>query len=396
MCSEQILLNGPGTRDPKKGFAGSHSKAIPSSANLTALAIFTDQLGLKTEPVVPMLRPFLHGPDADAGNPDAARYSHYFELANRLFQRVDRGAAEIAVLPWDWNRVRDNPALVRPARRFIRENAAAGLRTLVFSVSDPEAALREPQTILFRTSLIGRKLRADEHAMPAWGVFVPGLSRQNLSLRSFEPTPTVGFCGASYRSGFREPNWFRRNFRPWRCQYERVLPKKPGLRAHVIDRLRKASGIKTNIVERERFLAGALQKGELNLDAYVIARHEYVQNLLASDYALCVRGGGNFSFRLYEALQLGRIPLFINTDCVLPWPEHIPWRSLCVWVEQAELDGLEETLLAHHRRLGRGGFEDQQRQCRAVWEDYLSPSGFFTTLRAWLQERGHCRNRPKT
>ncbi len=365
-------------------------------ANLAALPFFTDRLGCKAEPVVAMLHPFLDGSDLASLGPNPDQYKGFFSSAHRLFTRTDRRLAQIAVLPWDWNRVRDNPALVRPARRFIRQNAAAGLRTLVFSVSDPEFALREPHTILFRTSLLGRKLQADEHAMPAWGAFVPGLSLQNLPLRKFEPTPTVGFCGASYRNEFREPNWFRRTFRPWRCQYERVFPKKPGLRGHILDRLRLASGLRTNIVERERFVAGALQKDKLNLEAYVIARGEYVENLLASDYALCVRGGGNFSFRLYETLQMGRIPLFINTDCVLPWPERLPWHSLCVWVEQAELDRLEEILISHHRRLGPGEFEDRQRQCRAVWEDYLSPLGFFTTLRTWLEERSHCRDCLKT
>ena len=195
-------------------------------ANLAALPFFTDRLGCKAEPVVAMLHPFLDGSDLASLGPNPDQYKGFFSSAHRLFTRTDRRLAQIAVLPWDWNRVRDNPALVRPARRFIRQNAAAGLRTLVFSVSDPEFALREPHTILFRTSLLGRKLQADEHAMPAWGAFVarPFPAKTSRSENSSQ-TPTVGFCGASYRNEFREPNWFRRTFRPWRCQYERIFLK---------------------------------------------------------------------------------------------------------------------------------------------------------------------------
>jgi hypothetical protein len=366
------------------------------SATIAPLPFFTDQPGDRDEPVVTMLRPFVDCPEREGLGPNSAQFNRFFAAARLLFARVDRSAADIAVLPWDWDRAAESPARLRQARRFIRENAAAGLRTLIFSLSDTETAARESHAILFRTSLVGRKVQANEFAMPAWAVHVADISMENLPLRPYESAPTVGFCGASYRTTFREPNWFRRTFRGWRCRYERVYPKRPGLRAHILDRLRAAPGLKTNIVEREGFVGGAARNGALNMDAYPAVRQQYVENLLACDYALCARGGGNFSFRLYEALQLGRIPLFINTDCVLPWPEDIAWRKLCVWVEQAELDHLEEILLAYHAALSPPEFADRQRQCRAVWEDYLSPLGFFTTLRTWLKERGYCRNDLKT
>jgi hypothetical protein len=363
--------------------------AFESTADVRPLPFFTDQLGLDHQPFVPMLHPFLGFPEVDRRDP--AKYQGYYNMAQKLFVRVDRSAAEIAVFPWDWHMAGENPALARQARRFIRENAAAGLKTLLFSVSDPETSLLEPHTILFCTSLLGGKLRGHEFALAAWGLFEENLSMENLPLRKFRRKPSIGFCGASYRSTFREPNWFRRNFRPRRCQYERVFPRKPGLRAHLIDQLRTMPGIEANIIERESFFAGAVQNGKFNFESHAVTRREYVENLLASDYALCVRGGGNFSFRLYEALQLGRIPLFINTDCVLPWPDYIPWRKLCVWVELAQSDHLQEILLSHHLAMGPVEFEDRQRQCRGAWEKYLSPPGFFTTLRAWLKDRAHGR-----
>jgi hypothetical protein len=362
---------------------------LESAANIRPLAFFTDQLGLNHQPFVPMLHPFLGYPEVDRRDP--AKYQSYYGAAKKLFARVGRDAAKIAVFPWDWHMAGEDPALARLARRFIRENAAAGLKTLLFSVSDPETSLHEENTILFCTSLLGRKLRPHEHALPAWGLFEENLSMENLPARKFNPKPSVGFCGASYRAGFREPNWFRRTFRPRRCQYERVFPRRPGLRAHLIDQLRAMPGLEAKIIERKSFFAGAVQNGRFNFESHAVTRREYVENLLASDYALCVRGGGNFSFRLYEALQLGRIPLFINTDCVLPWPDYIPWRKLCAWVEQAQLDQLQDILLSHHRAMGPAEFEERQRQCRAVWEKYLSPLGFFTTLRAWLGE--HARGR---
>jgi len=107
------------------------------------------------------------------------------------------------------------------------------------------------------------------------------------------------------------------------------------------------------------------------------ARAEFVENLRRSDYVLCARGGGNFSYRLYEALSAGRIPLFVDTDCVLPFEDEIDWRSLCVWVDERDVATVAEAVAARHRELGADGFEQAQRECRRVWEEYLSPEGFY-------------------
>ena len=66
---------------------------------------------------------------------------------------------------------------------------------------------------------------------------------------------------------------------------------------------------------------------------------------------LCARGRGNFSYRLYETLCSGRIPVFIDTDCVLPFEDVIDWRSLCVWVPEAEVDQVAERVADFHARL---------------------------------------------
>jgi hypothetical protein len=372
-------------------------KEIPSMApdltvGLSPLRFFTDRLGITDQSVIPLLHPFLDACEkGDSRDPCKSKYHQYYLSAEKLFAQVARDSAEIAIFPWDWSIVRDHARLAKAARRFIRENAASGLKTLLFSVSDPEAATHEPHTLLFRTSLRATQLQPNEYAMPAWFHFEPGLTSENLSLRNLNTRPSVGFCGASYRSSFKEPNWFRRTFRPWRCQYERVFPRKPGLRAHIIDLLKSNPGLETHFVERDGFMGGSMEKGRRNIEAFIPVRLEYVNNMFDSDYALCVRGGGNFSYRFYEALQFGRIPLFINTDCVLPWPEYISWQKLCVWVEEEQLEQVSEILLAHHASLDPKEFEHRQRECRRVWDKHLSPLGFFNTLRSWLVKEGHCR-----
>ena len=106
-------------------------------------------------------------------------------------------------------------------------------------------------------------------------------------------------------------------------------------------------------------------------------RREYVQNMVDSDYVLCARGGGNFSYRLYETLSCGRIPVFVDTDCVLPLESAIDWKGTCVWVDESDLNEIGSRVAAFHAALTPAEFADRQRACRRLWETHLSPQGFF-------------------
>lgn len=125
----------------------------------------------------------------------------------------------------------------------------------------------------------------------------------------------------------------------------------------------------------------------LNFTLWERVRREYVTNTVESDYVLCARGVGNWSFRLYETLSLGRIPVFIDTDCVLPVEDHIDWRSLCVWVDRTEIGHIGEKIAAFHDSLTDGEFVARQHECRRAWARYLSPLGYFSTLRDILARR---------
>ena len=94
----------------------------------------------------------------------------------------------------------------------------------------------------------------------------------------------------------------------------------------------------------------------------------------------CARGAGNFSYRLYETLSCGRIPVFVDTDCVLPDEDMIDWRSLCVWVDESELDEIGERVAAFHAAYDDSSFRELQHECRRVWLERLSPEGWFEHL----------------
>ena len=66
-----------------------------------------------------------------------------------------------------------------------------------------------------------------------------------------------------------------------------------------------------------------------------------------SKFALAPRGYGRSSFRFFECLQLGTIPVYIWNDINwLPFKDLIDYNKLCVSIHITEIDSLENKLLA--------------------------------------------------
>ena len=97
--------------------------------------------------------------------------------------------------------------------------------------------------------------------------------------------------------------------------------------------MEKSNDIKTEFIRRSRYKGGTTNKEDLSKRL----KKEFFKNMNNTDYTLCVRGTGNFSARMYETLALGRIPIFVNTDCILPFNNKIDWDKHVVWVEYNEI-----------------------------------------------------------
>ena len=109
-------------------------------------------------------------------------------------------------------------------------------------------------------------------------------------------------------------------------------------------------GVELDIVERESFNA---TPSEIS---------EYKAHMLRSTYIVCPRGTENYSFRIYEALNLGRIPVIIDTDTVLP--DFIDWKDLAIIVPYSKLNQVYEIILNDFR--SRSGQEFVRRQEKAM------------------------------
>lgn len=206
---------------------------------------------------------------------------------------------------------------------------------------------------------------------------------EKIIFREKNPKPVVGFCGHATSNPFiylhQIFKYLMENSKRFiidfnRNDYEPIFPS-AFMRRRVMKYLEQENMVITNFIYRKKYRAGA--KSQKDLKSTTL---EYYQNLLNSDYILCIRGAGNFSIRLYETLMVGRIPIFVNTDCILPFEEQIKWKSHVVWVEWDQIKHINDIILNFHNQLDSKNFHDLQAKNRNLWLTRLQPLNILQNL----------------
>jgi hypothetical protein len=93
--------------------------------------------------------------------------------------------------------------------------------------------------------------------------------------------------------------------------------------------------------------------------------------ILQSDYALDVRGYANASTRLYEILSLGRIPVILDTERILPFSEEVDWRQFSLIVDYRDIKKLPQIIADFHASLSAQEFEAMQLRAREAFVNYF-------------------------
>ena len=311
-------------------------------------------------------------------------YTRFALWARDNWRLTTREDAQIAVLPFDGREILElSPkfSTIDLAQRFVNLAAGAGLRTLIVLNHDSVRPLPiSGPLVVLRTSLDCHTRAAWEFALPAWheNIVDTHLSGR-LPLREYRWKPVVSFCGIAART---DPPIKRRVKLAAISALKKIgtywPPPKDGiyLRQLAMSQLRASQLVGTSFIVREDYFGG------LMLDPTVKARVrvDYIHNILDSDYVLCVRGWGNFSFRFFEALSLGRTPVLIDTDCVLPLDFVHSYENLCVIVPEDKLHELDKRVSDFHARFDPRTYRQHQERIRSFWVECLSAEGFFRNL----------------
>jgi hypothetical protein len=93
--------------------------------------------------------------------------------------------------------------------------------------------------------------------------------------------------------------------------------------------------------------------------------------MLSSRFALCPRGYGRTSFRLYEAMQMGTIPIYISDAHWLPFKDVLNWEDFCVIVSSDMIQYIPSII----NNFSLDQTKSMALKCKQVWKEYFSYEG---------------------
>jgi hypothetical protein len=97
-----------------------------------------------------------------------------------------------------------------------------------------------------------------------------------------------------------------------------------------------------------------------------VEKREYVLEILRSKFVLCPRGQGTASHRLFEVMELGRVPVIIADDWVQPVGPR--WEEFSIRIREADLKSIPAVLSKREPEFGV-----MAQKARENWERFYAP-----------------------
>jgi hypothetical protein len=318
-------------------------------------------------------------------SPYARAASLQYQYSKNDFVLVEKiEDADYVLLPYQYDRFMSvNPAKVT---MIIDEAQQAGKQILIDGTGDIERTISVPNSIILRLSQYRYARQPNEITVsyPAEDL-LESFTDGTLLVRKKSKKPSISFAGwARLSSKSRIKLWIKE----LPITLAELFDKRRGaehkgvlFRAKSLAVLTKNTRIEPHFIVRNSY-SGHLKTMQGSVEGN---RRVFVENLLDSDYALCVKGDGNVSVRFYEAISLGRIPLFVDTSCVLPLEDKINYRDFCVFIDWQDIDRIGDILADFHASISPEQFEFMQRNAREIFVSYLRSDVFSVQLASQLR-----------
>ena len=101
-----------------------------------------------------------------------------------------------------------------------------------------------------------------------------------------------------------------------------------------------------------------------------------------SRFALCPRGYGATSYRLYEAMQLGAIPIYVSDKHLLPWSDELDWNAFCIVVKNCDQ---YDSLDVHLKNLTESAVRSMQDTIKKVYPLYFTIPAVYNQIVARIK-----------
>lgn len=238
---------------------------------------------------------------------------------------------DYVIIPYKWDSYSFNSAdIIREAKKY-------GKKVITLHNDDyyPVTTISPEDGYMFTTTLNSKSRKVNEFSFPAFtGDFFNSDNQYSFNMK-------IGFCGAITHQ----------------------------LRGHILSILSNSNKIETDFLVRRGFWAPEMTKDE--------ARIGYMKNMTDNTFILCMRGEGNFSYRLYETMMMGRIPIIIDSEQVFPFDNVIDYSKFSIRIDINNINSIEEIIYNKIKSFTKEEIMTMQKNSREAWLEYFSPLGWI-------------------
>lgn len=102
-----------------------------------------------------------------------------------------------------------------------------------------------------------------------------------------------------------------------------------------------------------------------------------------SRFTLCPRGYGRTSFRLYEAMQLGSVPVYVSDYHYLPYTDRINWNDIAVLIKPNEIPHMQDIL----ENISDEKWQFMREKINRLYHQYFSLDGVCSQIHRMVSEK---------
>lgn len=287
--------------------------------------------------------------------------------------------ADLTFLPYNyWFLKRRDPRFLN---KLIEGLLALKKPILIDAYGDSMDQIDVPQSFILRLGQYRSRLKPNDIIMPTFTEdLLESYFGGRMVLRKKETIPLIGFAGWVETPFYKYPRMHLRDlglrFLGFFDERFNLLRKGVFWRKKAVKVLEGSPFVRTSFIKRS-FYSGHTKTAEGDIESL---RHDFVENIVNCDYVLDVRGDANQSTRFYEALSMGRVPVFVDTERVMPLEDILRYRDFCLFVDYREIRNLDKIIVDFHRSISDDKFQEMQKKARNAFENYLRIDKFSKYL----------------
>ena len=110
----------------------------------------------------------------------------------------------------------------------------------------------------------------------------------------------------------------------------------------------------------------------------------FTEMINQSHFSICPRGFGPTSFRLYESIQAGTIPIYISDEYFLPFKEFLDWQKFSVLLKPRNISSIPKIV---NKIINSGDINQMNTNLKNISKKYFNFQFMSEYIKSIVEEK---------